>query len=447
MTSSVLLGVAGCGGSSTPEPYTDEQGNYRILIVGAAKHSQQKVPTPAGELTMDSMENVDRKGTSRTVIYSDYPQQLVAAASPDAMLDGAVRGMGTPGIWTTESQKPIVIDGHPGREVQFSVTAPGLSEKGTGRARLILVGARLYQTIIIGPASKITAAEIDDFLKSFALLRQVAVVARSTNSIAAGAQTPQVADAKPAGSPALPPSVSPPAAKAATETRPSPPGPSQAARAPMPGGERTVRRGQARAPQIGQERPPDSQPSSPRAERVAQVGDVGPDPSSAARVSIKAKSGVYLSTRPEQSGNERERFRELAPAGGVLVGARVGYIDAFGGSKVGMIQPIFQAGTAYVAGKPHGKEIPPSIRVTARPGYAVGGINTRTGLLLDAFQFVFMKFRDGQLDPADSYASDWLGDPRGGGDGKASGEGKLVVGIHGRSNGREINMLGVIVAE
>ena len=49
--------------------------------------------------------------------------------------------------------------------------------------------------------------------------------------------------------------------------------------------------------------------------------------------------------------------------------------------------------------------------------------------------------------PRISTYSDWLGDPRGGGPTTATGQGKLVVGIHGRSNGREINSLGVLVAE
>jgi hypothetical protein len=58
-----------------------------------------------------------------------------------------------------------------------------------------------------------------------------------------------------------------------------------------------------------------------------------------------------------------------------------------------------------------------------------------------------MKYQDGKLDPSDSYTSDWLGDPRGGGDRSASSDGKPVVGIHGRSNGREVNMLGLVLAE
>ena len=85
--------------------------------------------------------------------------------------------------------------------------------------------------------------------------------------------------------------------------------------------------------------------------------------------------------------------------------------------------------------------------MVARPGYAVGAINTHAGLWLDAFQIVFMRFKDGQLDPEDSYTTDWLGDSRGGNARTATGEGKLVVGIHGRSNGRVVNSLGLLVAE
>ena len=151
-----------------------------------------------------------------------------------------------------------------------------------------------------------------------------------------------------------------------------------------------------------------------------------------------------LSDRPKPDGNEKERFHEIAPEHGLLVGAQVGYINIFGGAEVGAVRPIFQVGDAYVPGQHHGKDIPTPLEVVARPGYAVGAINTRTGLLLDAFQFVFMRFQDGKLDPSDSYASSWLGDPRGGGSGAASGAGKLIVGLHGRTNGREINSLGLV---
>ena len=126
---------------------------------------------------------------------------------------------------------------------------------------------------------------------------------------------------------------------------------------------------------------------------------------------------------------------------------RVGYVEIFGGPKVAMIQPIFQKGNTYIEGTRFGKDIPPEMTLVARPGYAVGTINTRTGLTVDAFQVVFVRLKDGHFDAKDFYNSDWLGDPRGGGPTTATGQGKLVVGIHGHSNGREINSLGVLVAE
>ncbi len=440
---SVFFATAGCGGSSTPAPYTNEAGNYRVLTVGSTKNSQQKVPSPAGELNLFAMENIDANKTTRTVIYTDYPVQLMQSKGPEAMLEGGVRGMG--GQWNIESQKPIVLDGHPGRELQFSLSGPNVPEKGAGRARLYLVGSRLYQVIIVGPASKVTAAELSDFVSSFELLRKVAVAAPSPVVTPAAGDSSQVAQARPASAPAPARSIDQPVAKPEPRLSASQPGSSRVARAPMPGGRRTARRGPARTSRAPSSKPANTQPNPEN--RIAQVGNAGPDPTKAAEVAILAKPGESLANRPEPNGNERDRFREVAREGAVLVGARVGYIDPGRDQKVGMIQPIFQTGSNYVSGKSHGKDVPPSITVVARPGYAVGAINTRTGLFLDAFQFVFMKFDDGQLDPSDSYTSDWLGDPRGGGDGKASGDGNLVVGIHGRTSGREVDMLGLVVAE
>jgi hypothetical protein len=182
--------------------------------------------------------------------------------------------------------------------------------------------------------------------------------------------------------------------------------------------------------------------------RIVQEGNEGPDVSQLATVAIEAgASSGYLTSIPEPGGNPRERFREAAPPRGVLVGFRAGYVEIFGGPKIASVQPIFQVGDKYVSGKQIGGAVPLETTVVAKPGYAVGAIHTRTGLTVDSFQVVFMRFRDGRLDPGDSYSTNWLGDPRGGGPRDGSGEGKLVVGIHGRSNGREINMLGLLVVE
>jgi hypothetical protein len=435
-TLSILYLIAGCSGNSTPEPYTDEQGNYRILTVGTAKHSQRKVPTPAGELTMFATENRDGGGTSRTVIYTDYPAQLVHSASADTMLDGGVRGIVVGGQWNLESQKPIVVDGHPGREVQFSVSASGGREKGAGKARFFLVGERFYQTIIVGPASKVTMGDMDDFLNSFELMRKVAVAARSSPSPSSASELPRVAQAQASAPPAAARPIDRPSPPSASEEKPGEPAP------PDP-----VRPAEPAQPDIRPAPASNIQPSGPPGPNRIQRDDSGSSPAKAGDVAVGAKAVPAFVYLPEPNGDMLDRFRDVPNEGGVLVGAAVGYINAFGGNKIGMIQPIFQGKRSLINGRRHGRNIPTMVRVVARPGYAVGAINTRTGLLLDAFQLVFMKLKNGRLDPDDSYTSNWLGDPRGGGSGSASSDGRPVIGIHGRTNGREVNMLGLVVTD
>ncbi len=89
-----------------------------------------------------------------------------------------------------------------------------------------------------------------------------------------------------------------------------------------------------------------------------------------------------------------------------MVGVRVGYSN---GTRLASIQPIFQVDRSYVEGASQGAPVAGEATVVAKPGYAVGGVNTRTGLLLDAFQLVFIEMMKGRLDPKDSYTSGWLG--------------------------------------
>jgi hypothetical protein len=142
--------------------------------------------------------------------------------------------------------------------------------------------------------------------------------------------------------------------------------------------------------------------------------------------------------------NGPDRFREIAPVGSVLVGFNVAYVNAFGGTMIGGIQPVFRNGTAVSTGVAHGGSGRFGTSVVAKPGFAVGGIRMRTGLILNGFEVVFMRLKGDRLDPTESYTSAWLGDDKGGSPGTVSSDGKVVVGIHGRS-GKEVNSLGLII--
>ena len=145
-------------------------------------------------------------------------------------------------------------------------------------------------------------------------------------------------------------------------------------------------------------------------------------------------------------GGDRDRFRDLAPEGGVLVGVRVSYVEKFGGPKVSSVRPVYRVGSKLVDGARRGTLRGKEASAAAKEGYAVGAVNVRAGLGVDGFELIFMKVDGDRLDTSDAYASDWLGDKKGGVPREADGGGKTPVGLQGRA-AREVNALGLIVKE
>jgi hypothetical protein len=143
-------------------------------------------------------------------------------------------------------------------------------------------------------------------------------------------------------------------------------------------------------------------------------------------------------------GGDRDRFHDIGPAGGVLVGARVSYIMRFGGPKISSIQSIYRVGEKLVNGDRRGGLLGRETAAIAKPGYAVGAINTHTGLTVDGFEMVFMRIDGDRLNSGDSYNSPWLGDQQGGSPSDVSSEGKIPVGLQGRA-GKEVYGLGLTV--
>lgn len=108
----------------------------------------------------------------------------------------------------------------------------------------------------------------------------------------------------------------------------------------------------------------------------------------------------------------KDTIQVEVPAGATLTGFEFGLSTFLRKPVVRMIQPIFTKDGQVVSGTPIGKTTPKSERITAKPGYAVGGMKVRRGFAADAIAVIFLHVRpDGTLDPADSYESDWIGIP------------------------------------
>ena len=119
----------------------------------------------------------------------------------------------------------------------------------------------------------------------------------------------------------------------------------------------------------------------------------------------------------------------------VLVGLRV-TIDQFLGrwDVIFSAQPIYRLPDGeIVRGTIHGADRGLELVSEARPGYAVGRLEVAHGGRIDGLRCVFMRERDGKLDPADQYKGRWLGAKANEKPDELASDGKPAIGIYGRA--------------
>ncbi|HET6879304.1 MAG TPA: hypothetical protein VFI31_04085 [Pirellulales bacterium] len=122
-------------------------------------------------------------------------------------------------------------------------------------------------------------------------------------------------------------------------------------------------------------------------------------------------------------GNKGGSPRRIVQAGSYLCGVEC-KLGEFGEKCLSDIEPLFSRETAT--------RLP--LVAVARDGYAVGAARINTYTYVDALQLVFMRIKpDGQLDPDDSYTSDWLGVRGAGNTYVLTGNGMPVIGIYSRT--------------
>ena len=108
-------------------------------------------------------------------------------------------------------------------------------------------------------------------------------------------------------------------------------------------------------------------------------------------------------------GTLHNAVREAAPNRGMLVGLQLG-LGKFGSSDViGSVQAIYVSDDGESLGRRLGEELPRVVTVQARPGYAIGAVAVKAGMLIDGLAVYFMRVDGNQLDTQDVYASEWVG--------------------------------------
>jgi hypothetical protein len=91
-------------------------------------------------------------------------------------------------------------------------------------------------------------------------------------------------------------------------------------------------------------------------------------------------------------------------------------------------------------GQRHGTPGGDELQLLSKPGYAVGAIHARAGLVLNAVQLTFYRIDGTRLDPRDQYESPWIGSD-GGSSFDLDAKGDPIKGIFG-TWGADLTSLG-----
>jgi len=174
-------------------------------------------------------------------------------------------------------------------------------------------------------------------------------------------------------------------------------------------------------------------------EEVTTVASGGAVHWAAIRKAIANKDVKQWETVGAGFGNFSMPYLEVPPNGAILIGFY--YTTVGRGNYPGAFQPIWLTAGGEVKGKAWGTtDASSTLQVTkAKAGYAVGALYTRGGGGFDAIQPIYMKIKDGGLDPTDKYEGAYIGG-KGGGAGTFGGDGNFIVGIHGKLDPKKGNV-------
>lgn len=170
-TAPLLLALALAGQAPGPvpaKPFVSEAGGFRVELPGTPKEQVRTADSPLGPLEFHIFV-VTHGGATYSASYNEFPE-AIALSEPDRALEGGVEGALKNTKGKLLVKRDIAIGGHPGKE--FTSRVPGLlGTTQSYRARIYLVGTRLYQVVLCGPEEAISGEAGERVFKSFALLK------------------------------------------------------------------------------------------------------------------------------------------------------------------------------------------------------------------------------------------------------------------------------------
>ncbi len=161
----LLFGAATALGQPTKsgETFTSDPGKYRVTMPGSTINNSKDYAAGKWILKITT-DKCSTRDAILAVTFTDYPADF-ELAEEKKLIDGVRDGIkGVDGKVTVEKDTHITGSKQAGREVQIE------AGKIVIRARIYLVGRRLYQQTVTGTKDSVKNEAADEFFKSFALL-------------------------------------------------------------------------------------------------------------------------------------------------------------------------------------------------------------------------------------------------------------------------------------
>lgn len=163
----VLLAVAAlpAGNQALAQNWVEHKPDgigYRVEMPAAPRITARDVPTAIGPIKT-TMALVDRGQIAFIVSHNDYPADAIKATPKEQLLDGIRNGQ--VGNHKLRGEERITISGQPARHLVID-TAQGQ----VILSRIVMVEARLFQAIYVGPKGSEDGDDAKRFINSFKLV-------------------------------------------------------------------------------------------------------------------------------------------------------------------------------------------------------------------------------------------------------------------------------------
>jgi hypothetical protein len=145
-----------------------QDGRFAVMMPEFPDYDVQDVLTPVGTLKLHIF-SVSAEDSVFMAAYNDYPEFIVNSGDAGKMLDGARDGAVSNVSGKLLSESQIRLQGYPGRELWIEADVDG--QDGLARARIYLVGRRLYQILVAGPKNQFPNHDAERCLNSFILVQ------------------------------------------------------------------------------------------------------------------------------------------------------------------------------------------------------------------------------------------------------------------------------------